>query len=421
MSVYNLAMNKFDLIIIGGGAAGLMAATSSIRVGKKVLLLEKNAKLGVKILMSGGTRCNITHACESREIVSAFGPAGRFLHSALASLPPERVIGLIESVGVATKIERGGKIFPTSDKAIDVRDALVELATNGTEPGSTTIMSSTPCLSISKTLAGFEVVTERQTFNSKSVLVTTGGKSYPGCGTTGDGYQWARRLGHTIVNPVAALTPVTNEASWSHQLKGVSFEKVKLKITDKANNSPLDQRTGAFLFTHFGFSGPSALDISRTVSLSQEPDQLNLDCDFEPDLNEENLRHELTQIFQSNPKNNLINILARRYTRRFCEAFLQAIEIAPDQKVAELSKTKLNRITSRLKNTRFPIKGVYGFKKAEVTSGGVTLAEIDSRTMESKICPGLYFAGEVIDLDGPIGGYNFQAAFSTGWLAGIHA
>ena len=198
-------MKSYDLIIIGGGAAGLLAAASAIRASKNVLLLEKNSKLGVKILMSGGSRCNITHACDSRDIVSAFGPKGKFLHSALASLSPNEVVELIESAGVATKVEVGGKIFPVSDKSIDVRDALVELANDPMAAGRSKILKSTACLKISKLDAGFEVDTEQQTFHSKSVLITTGGKSYPGCGTTGDGYSWAKSLGHKIVQPLSLI------------------------------------------------------------------------------------------------------------------------------------------------------------------------------------------------------------------------
>ena len=239
-------MSDFDLIIVGGGAAGLMAAASAIRTGKNVLLLEKNNKLGVKILMSGGTRCNITHACQPKDIVEAFGAQGKFLYSALSTLPPEEVIHLIEEQGVPTKVETGGKIFPVSDRAIDVRDALVKLATDDQQPGHCTVKMNHACREITKRKDSFQVVSEGRCFNSNKVLVTTGGKSYPGCGTTGDGYQWAKELGHTIVPTVAALTPITNHKSWTHEIKGTSFEQVELTVTDQVSNSVLDRRKGAF-------------------------------------------------------------------------------------------------------------------------------------------------------------------------------
>lgn len=395
-----------------------MATASAIRCGKNALLLEKNAKLGVKILMSGGTRCNITHDCDRQEIVKAFGTNGKFLHSSLASLPPDQVVQLIESAGVATKVESGGKIFPVSDKAIDVRDALVELATDPRAPGRSTLLHSTACTNISRRDEHFVVETETQTFLAQSVLITTGGKSYPGCGTTGDGYQWAQSFGHKIIKPVPALTPITNHDCWTHGLKGLSFENVNLKILGNGSEKALDQKAGAFLFTHFGYSGPSSLDISRTVSIFDSPEDLILVCDFEPKLNFDELRHELASTLQSRSKQNLISVLSTRYPRRFCELFLRAVNIDAQKKAAELGKANLNLLTENLKRSQFPIQGVFGFKKAEVTAGGVELSEIDSRTMESKICPGLFFAGEVMDLDGRIGGYNFQAAFSTGWLAG---
>ncbi len=414
-------MHKFDLIVIGAGAAGLMACASAIRVGKNVLLLEKNAKLGVKILMSGGTRCNITHACQARDIVEAFGDQGKFLHSALAALPPHDVVSLIESTGVKTKTETGGKIFPVSDRAVDVRDGLVELATDVQQPGHCNIVNQTACREIRKSDAGFTICSDDQKFHGSSVLITTGGMSYPGCGTTGDGYGWAGSMGHNIVNPVPALTPITNHSCWTHALKGISFEQVKLRVLRTANNQCIDSTTGAFLFTHFGYSGPAALDISRAVSQSESHQDLVLECDFEPEFNPEQLRKQIVDRLKSKPRQNVSTVFSSLYKKRFSEALLESLQIDGNRKAAELSKTDLNKWTDNLKHSVFPISGVYGFKKAEVTAGGVALAQVDSRTMQSKICEGLFFAGEVLDLDGPIGGYNFQAAFSTGWLAGIHA
>lgn len=421
----NSSPDLWDLIVVGGGAAGLMAAASAIRCGRNVLLIEKNNKLGVKILMSGGTRCNITHACDRQEIVRAFGKQGKFLHSCLAALPPDEVVSMIEAQGVATKVEPGGKIFPCSDRAIDVRDALVRLATDSSQPGSCRLMTGVGCKEVTKSDGHFVVATATANFQSKAVVLTTGGKSYPGCGTTGDGYRWAQSFGHSIIDPVPALTPIVNDQCWSRSLKGITFPDVATSIQiarDAADGNrkckPLDQRQGGFLFTHFGYSGPSVLDISRVVSRHVEPERLELVCDFEPQQSMESLAKVVTDLLKQRPRQSLQNVLSDMFPRRFVEASLKQLQLTADSKAGEVSKREVGKIIEIVKQARFPVGGTYGFKKAEVTAGGVDLREVDSRTMESKIQPGLFFAGEILDLDGPIGGYNFQSAFSSGWLAG---
>jgi predicted flavoprotein YhiN len=440
-------MPQFDVVVIGAGAAGLMAAASAAQNGQSCLLLEKNRKLGVKILMSGGTRCNITHDCSVRDIVSAYGRQGKFLHSALATLPPEEVIGKIESQGVATKVESTGKIFPVSNKAIDVRDALVSLASDA----GAKIANESPVRSIQLTDGGsadaqvFQIETDRDSFTARKVIVTTGGLSYPGCGTTGDGYQWAKAFGHSIVSTVPALVPILSRCEWANDLKGITIPSVGVKVwqpaelsqqiaTDKngiaqKSGKPsrvktpkaklLDAREGSFLFTHWGFSGPSVLDVSRFVAMHPKKNQLDLVCDFLPTENSEALLEALNKKKQATVKQSVSGILSDYFPKRFAESLISSSGVLPQQKNADLSKQQLRKIIEQVKQCRFPVNGTLGFEKAEVTAGGVSLKEISSKTMESKFQPGLYFAGEVLDLDGPIGGFNFQAAFSTGWLAGL--
>ncbi len=428
---------SWDAIIVGAGAAGLMAAASAAARGRKVLLLEKNRKLGVKILMSGGTRCNITHACDAREIATAFGDQGKFLHSALAALPPDEVVRKIESQGVLTKVEATGKIFPVSDRAIDVRDALVQLASDA----GAIICQEQPVRDIERltsttaaepeSSALFRIHTDQRQFDCHSLLITTGGKSYPGCGTTGDGYLWAEKFGHTIVRPVPALTPITCNQPWVNDMKGVTMDDVKIEIwnTDdlathvtgtKRKAKPIDARRGSLLFTHFGFSGPPALDISRAITRRSSPAGLVLQCDFLPTTRDDELveswkRHAVTE-----GKLTIANWLARLVPRRVAEALVTEADIPQQQKLAELSKLQVQELVKAVKQQRLPVSGTLGFKKAEVTAGGVSLAEVNSRNMESKLVANLFFAGEILDLDGPIGGFNFQSAFSTGWLAGQH-
>ena len=431
--------NSWDVIIIGAGAAGLMAAAAAAARGLQVLVLEKNAKIGVKILMSGGTRCNITHHCDIRAIVDAFGKQGRFLHSALAALSPEDVIEKIESMGVATKVESTGKIFPVSDRAIDVRDALVKLATKS----GANIQTEQTVVSIDRTAEPptsdaaaaevsptFTVRTTDDAFFCRSVLITSGGRSFPGCGTTGDGYDWARHFGHSIVNTVPALTPVVCHVDWLHALKGITIEDVALEIhVDSAKTTKkkktLNTGRGPLLFTHFGLSGPTAMNLSRTISLFETNDRndgsrLKIVCDFLPEYSADSLESEFRARKKSAGKQPVFRELSTLIPRRLAETLMQHSDIAVNHPMAELSNAQLARLTAALKRTEIPVHGTMGFRKAEVTAGGVNLKEVDSRDMQSKLCPGLFFAGEILDLDGPIGGFNFQAAFSTGWLAGNH-
>ena len=227
--------SQFDVIVIGAGAAGLMAAASASQSGLRTLLLEKNRKLGVKILMSGGTRCNITHDCSIREIVAAYGRQGKFLHSALAALPPTEVIGKIEAQGVATKVESTGKIFPVSNKAIDVRDALVRIATEaGTQIANESSVRSIKNVAADNETPRFSIETDRDSFLANKIIVTTGGKSYPGCGTVGDGYQWAIDFGHSIVPTVPALVPILCRTEWANELKGVTLPNVGVSVWQPA-------------------------------------------------------------------------------------------------------------------------------------------------------------------------------------------
>jgi predicted Rossmann fold flavoprotein len=430
-----IASNNWDTIIIGGGAAGLMAAASAAERGKKVLLLEKNKKIGVKILMSGGTRCNITHDCGIQGIIEAFGRNGKFLHSALAALPPSEVVRKIEAQGVATKVEATGKIFPASNKALDVRDALVDLASQA----GATILNSCPVESIDRTDSGnadrFIVSTNEGNFTSKTVVITSGGKSYPGCGTTGDGYVWADRFGHSIVKTVPALTPVLSSCQWAHELKGITIEHVHVRVNQPPTDSDnpdsnsgkprkqskaktISERTGSFLFTHWGFSGPAVLDVSREIARHPSCKSLELICDFLPEQSLEQLTQYLSQRKSKEGKQLVANLLNEIFPRRFADALLHSSGVDPVLRNADLSKKGLMAIGEHIKSVRFPINGTLGFEKAEVTSGGVHLKEVDGKTMESKLVEGLFFAGEILDLDGRIGGFNFQSAFSTGWLAG---
>jgi hypothetical protein len=405
----------WDIVVLGAGAAGLVAAARAAELGRRVLLLEKNRKPGVKILMSGGTRCNLTHATDNRGIVEAYGPPGRFLHSALAALSVQDTVKLFEDEGVATKVEPTGKIFPVSNRALDVLDALLRRL----HRSGATLALGEPVTELNATADGFAVVTPLRTVAAKWVILTTGGRSYPGSGTTGDGYRIAAAFGHTIVPPRPALTPITTDAPWVAALRGVTLPDVQLRV--QQDGQKLAARRGSLLFAHFGLTGPVALDVSRVVSGHPEPRALHLEIDLLPAVAEAEFDRFLQAEALASGKKQLANVLATHLPHRLAETLLTLTGQPADRKAAGLSRGDRGKLVAAAKRLRVPVTGTLGFEKAEVTAGGVALDEVDSRTMQSKRRPGLYLAGEVLDLDGPIGGYNFQAAWSTGWLAGTRA
>jgi predicted Rossmann fold flavoprotein len=435
-------MHDYDVVVLGAGAAGIVAAARAAECGARVLLAEKNRRAGVKILISGGTRCNITNARGLRrlDVVSgpvdpaydatlsrgiraiqqAFGDHGAFLAPALRRLDVDATVRMFETAGVATKIEANGKIFPVSDKAAQVLDALVQwVDRSGAE-----LRCSAPVLSIDRSegdagpTVGFAVRFADKTITAQRVIVAVGGCSYPGCGTTGDGYSIAQRFGHTIVEPRPALVPLKVCSDWVPGLRGLSVPDAVVSVV--AGTTVLESRREAVLFTHRGLSGPAILDVSRAAARRGESEALTLRLDLQPQLSREDLDRWL-QVESRQGRRAVISLLPATLARRLNECLLAVAAIPPDRMGPDLSRDERHRLVSALKDLSLPIAGTLGFEKAEVTSGGVALSEVDSKTLQSRSVPGLYFAGEILDLDGLIGGYNFQAAWSTGWLAGESA
>jgi len=424
-----------DLAILGAGAAGLMAAISAAERGARVVLLEKNRRPGVKILMSGGTRCNLTNARGlhdlrgvsgpvdpaydpgqsrgARSIQAAFGPeGGKFLGPALRAFDASRTVEFFESAGVAAKIEGNGKVFPVSDRATDVLAAL----TARMERSGATLRRECPALGIETVADGFEIRVPNEVVAARRVIVAVGGQSYPGCGTTGDGYAIAQRFGHTVVATRPALVPLRVDADWVTGLKGLTVPDVIASVQAPGGPVVLSRRE-ALLFAHFGLTGPAILDVSRAVARHEGPGRLDLVLDFAPDWKPEALEQTL-QTASRAARKPVVGVIPVDLPRRLIEALMMAATVPVERVGPELSREERKRLVGVLKGLRLPVAGTLGFAKAEVTSGGVKLAEVDSRTLESKLQPGLFFIGEVLDLDGLIGGYNFQAAWSTGWLAG---
>ncbi|MCC6510496.1 MAG: aminoacetone oxidase family FAD-binding enzyme [Pirellulaceae bacterium] len=412
-------IDVWDVIIIGGGAAGLWAAGTASARGLKVLVLEKNVKAGVKILMSGGSRCNITHHCDITGIMEAFGNQGRFLKPALHNLGPADVVAEVNRWGVATKVEETGKVFPVSDRALDVRDALVRRLTDG----GARLQTGVAVQRFERQSTGqWRVFTEGEEFVARALILATGGLSYAGCGTTGDGYPWAAALGHKIEPTHAALTPLLSPAVWVHELQGLTLEDVRVTAvygSEKPQRDPRHTSRTSLLWTHFGFSGPAAMNVSGAVSGWEEPHRARLLVDLVPELSESACA-TLLDAQGGSGKRSLHSVLSQHVPRRMAECLSVQCEVAGDVTLAELPKRARLKLVESLKKLSVPLAGTRGYPKAEVTAGGVCRQEVNPHTLESRLSPGLFFAGEILDVDGPIGGFNFQAAFATGHTAATH-
>jgi predicted Rossmann fold flavoprotein len=431
--------DTYEVAVLGAGAAGLMAAIRAAERGARVTLLEKNRRAGVKILMSGGTRCNITNArglrrleavsgpvdpafnpawCRgNRAIQDAFGAGGAFLGPALRQLDVDQTVRMFEAEGLATKIEGNGKIFPVSDRAVDVLDAL----TRRLERSGAEFRGNCPVRAVRRADSGggFIVSLPDQELATKRIILAVGGQSYPGCGTSGDGYAIARGFGHTIVETRPALVPIRVEPEWVASLRGLSLPDVVASVHERGGKE-LQQRREAILFAHFGLSGPAILDVSRAVARTDRPGSLELRLDLLPEFHREPLDQQLQAACRQG-RVSVASIIAEHFPHRLAECLLEAAGLPRGRSGADLSRPERIRLVDVIKALRLPIVGTLGFEKAEVTSGGISLDEVDSRTLESRMVPGLFLSGEVLDLDGLIGGYNFQAAWSTGWLAGQRA
>lgn len=409
----------WDLIIVGGGAAGLWAAGTAGARGLKTLVLEKNVKAGVKILMSGGSRCNITHNCGIDGIMEAFGNQGRFLKPALHNLSPQDVVTEINRLGVATKVEQTGKVFPVSDRALDVRDALVRRLNDA----GAALRTGVAVKDISRNESNqWLVSTETEQLVSRQLLMATGGLSYAGCGTTGDGYPWAASMGHKIEPTHAALTPLLSPAVWVHELQGLTLEDVRVTAVygdARPDRDPRHTSRTSLLWTHFGFSGPAAMNVSGAVSGWAEPHRARLLIDLLPEMNEAECMG-LMDGSSGAGKRTLLSMLATHMPRRMADCLIHHAEVSSDVTLAELPKKARLRMFDLLKRLPVPLAGTRGYPKAEVTAGGVCRKEVNPQTLESRIVPGLFFAGEILDVDGPIGGFNFQAAFATGHTAALN-
>lgn len=410
-------LEKFDIAVIGGGPTGMMAAGRAAELGAKVVLLEKNADLGKKLLITGKGRCNLTQAeFDDKEIIKKFGKNGKFLFSSLVAFGPEEVIKFFEERKVLTKIERGGRVFPVSDKAQDVLRVMEKYL----ERGNVKVMSGREVL-------GFESDGKKITeiklrvgeVYADKFIVCTGGRSYPMTGSSGEGYQWVKDLGHKIIETAPALVPIKTKEAWVKDVQGLSLKNVEIKLFQ--NNKKQDSRFGEMLFTHFGLSGPIVLDISKKVGELMAKGEVIISIDLKPALDHEQLDTRLQRDFKENSNKDFINYLPELLPQKMIPVIIALSGIDPRKKINFVTKDERKKLVDLLKDLRLTAEGTTGYNQAIVTSGGVDTKEVDSKTMQSRIISNLFLAGEILDLDGPTGGYNLQMCWSTGYAAGTYA
>jgi predicted Rossmann fold flavoprotein len=404
------------VVVVGGGAAGLWAASGCAARGRSTLLLEKNRRVGVKVLASGGGRCNLTTTLPPAGVLDAFGrEQGRFLSTGVRALPPLALRDAFARLGVPTHEEPLEKVFPDSQRARDVVDALVRRATSA----GATIRTATPVVAIERRGGALAVRTRDGDVLAESVVVSVGGRSYPKTGTTGDGYPWMEALGHTVTRLAPALAPLVVHLPWVQALRGIDVPDARLVV--ERDGKVLAERRRPLLFTHTGLSGPGPMDVSRWFELAAPWHAPTLHVDFAPDLAEDGAREALRAAIAKDPAQRIGAALPGGLPARLVESLGRASGVPPERRAGETSKAERHALVLALKRCELPVAGTRGYDFAEVTAGGVALEEVDPGTMRSRVVPGLFVVGEILDVDGPIGGFNFQAAFSTAELAGRHA
>ena len=403
------------VVVIGGGAAGLMAAVIAGREGAKVTLLEKMNFVGKKMGITGKGRCNITNASNMSEFIKNTPGNGKFLYGAYERFTNEDLLQLLHDAGLETKVERGGRVFPASDSALDVRNTFMKLMKHYgvdvhlEEPVKKILVAD-------GVVTG--VVTDKETYHANAVVITTGGKSYPATGSTGDGYILAAEVGHKITDIRPSLVPIVTEESWVKDLMGLSLRNVELSVV--AKNKVQAKMFGEMMFTHFGITGPIVLSLSHTVGKLMRKKNIGvigLDINLKPALSPETLDKRLQKDFDLYSKKQLLNGMKDLLPSRL---IIELAGIDPQKPINQISKEERQQIGYMLQHMPLTVEGLRPVEEAIVTAGGISLKEFNPKTMESKLVEGLYGAGEVLDIDAFTGGYNLQAAFSTGYVAAMH-
>ena len=410
-------MNRidYDIIVIGGGAAGMMAAISAAQAGAQVCLLERNPKVGRKLYITGKGRCNVTNHCSVEEVLAATPRNSRFLYSAMSHTPPSEVEKFFEDLGVKLKVERGNRVFPASDKAADIIDALFFQLRRLKVPVLQERVENLICEDGS--ITGVE--TEQGSYGCKAVILATGGLSYQATGSTGDGHRMAQELGHTIVEPKPSLVPLESPDEFCAQMQGLALKNVTLTVKNK-KKKVVYQEQGELLFTHFGLSGPLVLSASAHMR-DFEKDEYKCSIDLKPALDETTLDARLVRELTENAYKDMNNLLGSMAPRMLVPVLLERADIPGEKKAHDITKQERRRLLELFKFFTVQVSGPRPINDAIITSGGVKVSEVDPKTMMSKKVSGLYLAGELLDVDAYTGGFNLQIAWATGRAAGESA
>ena len=404
------------VLVIGGGAAGMMAAVTAAKNGGQVLLLEKNEKLGKKLFITGKGRCNITNAAEIEEFFSAVVSNPKFLYSSFYSFTNDQVIDFFEKLGVQTKVERGGRVFPVSDHSSDVIRALErEMERLGVKIRLRTEVKE---LIVEDGTVKGALLSSGKKLYADAVITATGGVSYPSTGSTGDGYRFARECGHKVTELLPSLVPMEVKEWYAKELMGLSLRNIEILITD--GKKKLYREFGEMMFTHYGVTGPVILSASSIVGKRLKGKELTLHIDLKPALAQEQLDRRVLREFETNHNRQFKNAVDGLFPAKLIPVMIELSGIPEEKKVHEITKEERLHFVRLIKDFTMTLTGLRGYKEAIITKGGVSVKEIDPGTMESKLVKGLYFAGEVLDLDAVTGGYNLQIAWSTGYLAGMN-
>lgn len=402
------------VVIIGGGAAGLLCGYFAAQNGASALIVDKNVRPGRKMMISGKGRCNLTNNCDVRRFMESVTRNASFLFSALYFLPPRRLMELVEESGLPLKTERGNRVFPQSDKAVDVVDTVYAMAKNA---GCEYVNAEVKSLKIEDgRVVG--IITSVGVINADAVVIATGGASYTRTGSTGDGYRFAREAGHTVTPIRPSLVPLVTEGDTAKRLMGLSLKNVALTLRESGRDKPVYEDFGEMLFTHFGLSGPIVLSASAHM---RQGARYTVSVDLKPALSLDELSKRIARDFSENPNKDFVNSLDDLLPKKMIPVIVDLSGIDPHKKVNSVTRDERAKLTALLKKLDFTVTGTRPVEEAIITSGGVNVKEIDPKTMESKLVKGLYFAGEVLDVDALTGGYNMHIAMATGALAGESA
>ena len=411
--------SNFEIVVIGGGPAGMMAAGRAAQLGARVALLEKNDSLGRKLLITGKGRCNFTHyEFDKIKFAEKFGKEGRFLYSALGYFGAGKTLNFFQSRGLTWQVERGERVFPQEGDSQDILEILVKYLAEG----RVKVYYNTAVTGIDIVKSGTEnfiVSTTAGEISVKKVILSTGGKSYPQTGSTGDGYRWAEKLGHTIIEPKPALNPVETSDKWVKEVQGLTLKNVLLQLY--LDGKKREERFGELLFTHFGISGPIVMDMSKNIDNYLNKGTVKLLLDLKPALDFKQLEERIMRDFQEFKGRMFKNSLVKLLPASLLPVIVRLSAIDTDKKVDYITKEERKRVLHLFKELELTPTKLLGFPWAVITTGGVSLKEVNPDTMMSKKINNLYFAGEILDLDGPSGGYNLQECWSTGYLAGDSA